>query len=207
MVATAKQTTRDKVGREVLFFNVPEKTGIVSVIGVETSLGANMVKYLSNAGKTVYGFTQEKDFKFSMKPISEQGILREDYPPHPILSDWLVLCIDPRMDFEKYTSRIRNLCNYLYRKKYRGDILFFSSTEICQPGKDGITENSIVAPRTETGLCLATAENILNVMLYKDGNEVLPHVLRLGNTGIDDACKKAIELMDMEFCPDVAVVF
>ena len=43
-------------------------------------------------------------------------------------------------------------------------------------------------------------------MLYKDGNEVLPHVLRLDNTEIDDACRKAIELMNMEFCPDIAVI-
>lgn len=206
MVTTAKQISHDKHGREVLFFDVPEKTGIVSVIGADTDLGANMVKHLSDVGKTVYGFTQEKDFKFSLRPISEHETRKADYPPHPILSDWLVLCIDPRIGFEKYTSRIRNLSNYLFRKKYRGDILLFSSTEICQPGEDGITEESLVAPRTEAGLCLATAENILNVMLYKDGNEVLPHVLRIDNTGFDNACKKAIELMSMEFCPDIAVI-
>ena len=206
MVTTAKQNSQDKVGREVLYFDVPEKTGIVSVIGADTALGTNMVKYLIDAGKTVYGFTQEKDFKFSLRPISEHKTGETDYPPHPILSDWLILCIDPRMGFEKYTSRIRNLCNYLYRKKYRGDILLFSSTEICQPDEDGITENSLVAPRTEVGLCLATAENVLNLMLYKDRNEVLPHVLRLDNAGIDDACGKAIELMNMEFCPDIAVI-
>ena len=206
MVTTAKQISHDKHGREVLFFDVPEKTGIVSVIGADTDLGANMVKHLSDVGKTVYGFTQEKDFKFSLRPISEHETRKADYPPHPILSDWLVLCIDPRIGFEKYTSRIRNLSNYLFRKKYRGDILLFSSTEICQPGEDGITEESLVAPRTEAGLCLATAENILNVMLYKDGNEVLPHVLRIDNTGFDNACKKAIELMSMEFCPDIAQI-
>ena len=206
MVTTAKQNSQDKAGREMLYFDVPEKTGIVSVIGADTTLGTNMVKHLIDAGKTVYGFTQEKDFKFSLRPISVHEMGKTDYPPHPILSDWLVLCIDPRMSFEKYTSRIRNLCNYLYSKKYRGDILLFSSTEICQPDEDGITEKSLVAPRTEVGLCLATAENVLNVMLYKDGNEVLPHVLRLDNTGIDDACEKAIELMDLEFCPDIAVI-
>jgi len=84
--------------------------------------------------------------------------------------------------------------------------MLFSSTEIYQSGEDGISEESLVAPHTEVGLCLATAENILSVMLYKDGNEVLQHVLRLGNTGIDEACKKAIELMSMEFCPDLAMV-
>ena len=206
MVTTAKQFSRNKAGREVLYFDVPEKTGIVSVIGADTDLGANMVKHLSDVRKTVYGFTQEKDFKFSLRPILEHEMGKTDYPPHPILSDWLVLCIDPRMGFEKYTSRIRNLSSYLYRKKYRGDILLFSSTEICQPDEEGMTEKSLVAPRTEVGLCFATAENILNVMLYKNGNEVLPHVLRIDNTGFDNACKKAIELMSMEFCPDIAVI-
>ena len=33
MVTTAKKTYYDKTGREVLYFDVPEKTGIVSVIG------------------------------------------------------------------------------------------------------------------------------------------------------------------------------
>ena len=206
MDTTAKQITRDKAGREVLWFDVPEKTGIVSVIGADTDLGSCMVKHLSEPGKTVYGFTQEKDFRFSLKPISKHEATGLDYPPHPILSDWLVLCIDPRMGFEKYTSRIYHLSNYLFRKKYRGDILLFSSTEICQPGEDDITEESLVAPRTEVALCLATAENILNVMLYKDGNEVLPHALRLGNTEIDEVCKKAIELMNMDFCPGLAVI-
>lgn len=204
MVTTAKQISRDKFGREVLYFDVPEKTGIVSVIGADSCLGVHMVKQLSEAGKTVYGFTQEKDFKFSLKPISEHEVTGLDYPPHPILSDWLVVCVDPRIEFEKYTSKIRNLCSYLYRKKYRGDLLFFSSTEICQSGEDGFL--TTVAPRTEKDLNLATAENILNVMLYKPGNEVLPHVMRLGESEIDEACAKAVEMMGLDFCPDMAVI-
>ena len=71
MVTTAKQFSRNKAGREVLYFDVPEKTGIVSVIGADTVLGANMVKHLIDGGKTVYGFTQKKDFIFSLRPISE----------------------------------------------------------------------------------------------------------------------------------------
>lgn len=204
MVTTAKQISRDKFGREVLYFDVPEKTGIVSVIGADTGLGAHMVKHLNEAGKTVYGFSQEKDFKFSLKPILEHEATGLDYPPHPILSDWLVICIDPRIEFEKYTSKIRNLCNYLYRKKYRGDLLFFSSVEICQPGEDGFL--TTVAPRTEKDLNLATAENILNVMLYKPGNEVLPHVMRLGDSEIDEACAKVIKMMGLDFCPDIAAI-
>ena len=35
MVTTAKQISQDKAGREVLYFDVPEKTGIVSVIVAE----------------------------------------------------------------------------------------------------------------------------------------------------------------------------
>ena len=33
MVTMAKKIYHDKTGREVLYFDVPEKTGIVSVIG------------------------------------------------------------------------------------------------------------------------------------------------------------------------------
>lgn len=80
MVSTAKQITSNKTGREVSFFDVPEKTGIVSVIGADTALGANMVKHLIDAGKTVYGFTQEKVFKFSLKPMIEYEATGLDYP-------------------------------------------------------------------------------------------------------------------------------
>ena len=52
----------------------------------------------------------------------------------------------------------------------------------------------------------ATAENILSVMLYKPGNEVLPHILRLGDTEIGEACAKAITMMDLDFCPDMAII-
>ena len=175
------------------------------MIGADTNLGAHMIKCLSDAGKTVYGFTQKKDFKFSLKPffVREAGL---DFPPHPILSDWLVVCIDPGIGFEEYTARIHNLCRHLDTNKYSGNLLFFSSAEIGQPGENGVSEESPVAPRTEKGLNLATAENILNVMLYKPGNEVLPHILRLGDTEIDEACAKAIALMGLVFCPDMAVI-
>ena len=203
MVAPSKKSSFKWTKREEVLHEIHGKSGIVSVIGADIGLGAHMIKYLSDEGKTVYGFTHKKDFKFSLKPILEHETGKTDYPPHPILSDWLVLCIDPRMGFEKYTSRIRSLCNYLYRKKYRGDLLFFSSAEICQSGEDGFL--TTVAPRTEKDLNLATAENILNVMLYKPGNEVLPHVMRLGESEIDEACAKAVEMMGLEFCPDMAV--
>ncbi len=243
MVTTAKQISREKVGRKVLYFDVPEKTGIVSVIGADTVLGAQMVKHLCEAGKTVYGFSQEKDFKFSLKPISEHEAPGLDYPPHPILSDWLVVCLDPQMGFEKYTTRIRNLCNYLYRKKHRGDLLFFSSTEIrtatrphmparnatsisAPPSSTATVSESAaksrVSPHNETSRCLATAEQILNAMLYRPGNEVFPHILRLSETespttpgtghnpdlpSIATTCSKAIDLMSKyNCCPDVAVI-
>ena len=243
MVTTAKQISRDKVGRKVLYFDVPEKTGIVSVIGADTILGAQMVKHLCEAGKTVYGFSQEKDFKFSLKPISEHEAPGLDYPPHPILSDWLVVCLDPQIGFEKYTTRIRNLCNYLYHKKHRGNLLFFSSVEIrtttrphmptrnatsisARPSStvtvsESATE-SIVSPHNETSRCLATAEQILNAMLYRPGNEVFPHILRLAEAkrpatfgteqdsempNIATTCSKALDLMNKyNCCPDVAVI-
>ena len=60
MVTTAKQITRDKAGREVLCFDVPEKTGIVSIIGADTNLGINMVKHLSPAGEKQFKTILEK---------------------------------------------------------------------------------------------------------------------------------------------------
>lgn len=204
MVAPSQKTSCKRTEREEVLHIIPSKSDIISVIGVDTCLGANMVKHLSKAGKTVYGFSQKKDFKFSLKPISVHEVPGLGFPPHPILSDWLIVCMDSTIGFEDYTTRIRNLCKHLFVKKYSGDLLFFSSVEICQPGEDGIT--SLVAPRTEKGLNLATAENILNVMLYKAGNEVLPHIIRLGDTEIDETCEKTIKMMSLNFCPDIAVI-
>lgn len=206
MVAPSKKTSFKWTKREEVLHEIHGKSGIVSVIGADIGLGAHMIKCLSDAGKTVYGFTQKKDFKFSLKPIFVCEVAGLDFPPHPILSDWLIVCTDPCIGFEEYTARIRNLCRHLYAKKYSGNLLFFSSTEICQPGENGVSEESTVAPRTEKGLNLATAENILNVMLYKPGNEVLPHILRLGDTEIDEACAKAITMMNLDFCPDMAII-
>ena len=42
MVAAAKQIKRDKSRRDALYFDVPEKAGIVSVIGADTDLGDNI---------------------------------------------------------------------------------------------------------------------------------------------------------------------
>ena len=53
MVTTAKQISQGKAEREVLYFGVPEKTGIVSAIGADSDLCSNMVNHLSDAGKTV----------------------------------------------------------------------------------------------------------------------------------------------------------
>ncbi len=204
MVAPSQKTSFKRMEREEVLHEIPNKSGIISVIGADTCLGAHMFKHLSDIGKTVYGFSQKNDFKFSLKPIFVHETPDLGFPPHPILSDWLVVCMDPTISFENYTNRIRNLCKHLFVKKYSGDLLFFSSVEICQPGEDGIT--SMVAPRTEKGLNLATAENILNVMLYKVGNEVLPHIMRVGDTGIDETCEKAIKMMSLHFCPDIAVI-
>lgn len=206
MVAPSKKASFKQSKWEEVLHEIPGKSGIISVIGADTDLGTHMVKHLSEVGKTVYGFPQGKDFKFSLKPIVAHEANGLEFPSHPILSDWLVVCIDPCVGFEEYTARIRNLCRHLYTKKYSGDLLFFSSTEICQSGENGVSEESPVAPRTEKGLNLATAENILNVMLYKPGNEVLPHILRLGDAEIDEACAKAIAMMGLSFCPDVAVI-
>ena len=81
----------------------------------------------------------------------------------------------------------------------------------------------MVLPHNDTTLSLATAEQILNAMLYRPGNEVFPHILRLTKAerlvtpagtlhdsdmpNIAATCTKTLELMSQyNCCPDVAVI-
>ena len=98
MVAPSKKTSFKHTERKEVLHEIPSKSGIISVIGADTCLGEHMLKQLCEAGKTVYGFSQRKDFKFSLKPFSVYEVPGLGFPPHPILSDWLVVCIDPTID-------------------------------------------------------------------------------------------------------------
>lgn len=184
MVTTSKKLDLKRTGSKAKTFVVPENTNIVSVIGADTYLGAHMIKHLSAYAKTVYGFPQEKDFKFSAKPITEHRENRLAFPPHPILSDWLFVCIDPRIGFQKYTSRIWKLYEYLSKQSFHGELCLFSSLEVCRD--ELISTESPIDPCSEEVVCLATAENILRMMQYQVGNDVSPHIIRVGDVYGDE---------------------
>ena len=184
MVTISKKAASKQIKRKAKTFAVPETTNIVSVIGSDTYLGAHMVKHLSAYAKTVYGFSQEKDFNFSAKPIAEHGGTGLAFPPHPILSDWLFVCIEPRIGFQKYTSRIWKLYEYLSKQRFHGELCLFSSLEICRD--ELISTESPIDPCSEEAVCLATAENILRMMQYQVGNEVFPHIIRVGDVYGDE---------------------
>ena len=184
MVTISKQAASKKVKHKAKTFVVPENTNIVSIIGADTYFGTHMVKHLSEYGKTVYGFSQEKDFKFLAKPITEHKGAELAFPPHPILSEWLFICVDPRIGFQKYTSRIWKLCEYLSSHIFHGELCLFSSLEVCRDKL--ITKESPIDPCSEEAVCLATAENILRMMQYQIGNEVYPHIIRVGDVYGDE---------------------
>lgn len=58
MVAPSKKTSIRRTEWEEVLHVIPAKSGIISVVGADTRLGAHMIKHLSEAGKTVYGFSQ-----------------------------------------------------------------------------------------------------------------------------------------------------
>ena len=194
-----KQAKQEKV------IEITGPTNIVSVIGADTYFGSHMVSHLVSANRMVYGFTQQKPFSFKQNPSfvleSEKAVVE----PDPIVSDCLFVCIDPSIGFDKYVKWMRGFCNEIITKEFWGRICFLSSCSICRSRcDDPISEDTIVSPRTEFDLSLATAENLLEVMRNNRRNMAEVTVVRIGvpygnETGADDsfifvnqAVKKAI---------------
>ena len=186
-------------------------TNIVSVIGADTYFGSHMVKHLVSANRMVYGFTQKKPFSFKQNPSivleSEKAVVE----PDPIVSDCLFVCIDPSIGFDKYVKWMRGFCKEIISKEFWGRICFLSSGSICRSRCDAhISEDTIVSPRTEYDLSLATAENLLEVMRNNRRNMAEVTVVRIGvpygnETDADDsfvfvnqAVKKAISGKSIE---------
>ncbi len=154
---------------------------ICTIIGADTFLGSHLVRHLVENGRTVYGYAQNEKFDLDAEPSVIRGEGNASFPAAPELSDWMLICLDPRVGFDKYIRSVRQICRHLLAKKYYGGICFLSSADICFSGQEPISESSPVLPRTERDLCIATAENLLNVMLYHTGNEALPYIMRLGS--------------------------
>ena len=180
-------------------------TNIVSVIGADTYFGSHMVKHLASSNRMVYGFSQQKPFSFRQTPNIISGTEKAVVEPAPIVSDCLFVCIDPNIGFDKYVKWMRGFCKEVIAKDFWGRICFLSSGGICRSRCDEpISEDTIVSPRTELDLSLATAENLLEVMRNNRRNLAEVTVARIGvpygnETGIDDlnvfvnqALKKAI---------------
>lgn len=184
MVKPAKQT------KEI---EITGPTNIVSVIGADTFFGSHMVKHLASANRMVYGFTQKKPFSFKQNPTIVSGAEKAVVEPDPIVSDCLFVCVDPSIGFDKYVKWMRGFCKEIIAKEFWGRICFLSSGGICRSRCDEpISEDTIVSPRTEMDLSLATAENLLEVMRNNRRNMAEATVVRIGvpygnETGIDDS--------------------
>ncbi len=184
MVKPAKQT------KEI---EITGPTNIVSVIGADTFFGSHMVKHLASANRMVYGFTQQKPFSFKQNPTIVSGSEKAVIEPDPIVSDCLFVCVDPSIGFDKYVKWMRGFCKEIIAKEFWGRICFLSSGGICRSRCDEpISEDTIVSPRTEMDLSLATAENLLEVMRNNRRNMAEATVVRIGvpygnETGIDDS--------------------
>lgn len=172
MVKPAKQT------KEI---EITGPTNIVSVIGADTYFGSHMVKHLASANRMVYGFTQQKPFSFKQPPIFIDGLEKAAIEPAPIVSDCLFICVDPSIGFDKYVKWMRGFCKEIIAKEFWGRICFLSSGSICRSRCDEpISEDTIVSPRTEMDLSLATAENLLEVMRNNQRNMAEVTVVRIG---------------------------
>ena len=170
-----KQAKQEKV------IEITGPTNIVSVIGADTYFGSHMVNHLVSANRMVYGFTQQEPFSFKQNPSivlkSEKAVLE----PDPIVSDCLFVCIDPSIGFDKYVKWMRGFCKEIITKEFWGRICFLSSGSICRSRcDDPISEDTIVSPRTEYDLSLATAENLLEVMRNNRRNMAEVTVVRIG---------------------------
>ena len=154
-----------ELSEQVKIIQITGPMNIVSVIGADTYFGTHMMKHLASANQMVYGFSQEKHFSFDLDPVIVSGSGNATVEPSPVISDWLFVCVDPRMGFDRYVKWMRAFCKEMIKKEYWGKICFLSFGSICRSECDApISEDSVVSPRTELDLSLATAENMLSVM-------------------------------------------
>lgn len=182
-----------KPAKQEKVIEITGPTNIVSVIGADTYFGSHMVKHLASANRMVYGFSQQKPFSFKQNPSIVSSVEKAGVEPDPIISDCLFVCVDPNIGFAKYVKWMRGFCKEIIAKEFWGRICFLSSGSICRSRCDEpISEDTIVSPRTELDLSLATAENLLEVMRNNRRNLAEVTVARIGvpygnETGVDDS--------------------
>lgn len=131
------------------------KASIYSVIGADTYLGAHMLKHLRQTGQRVIGIAHDETFHYNAEPVNtvNSDKIPEDTPA--VDAEWIVICIDPDMGFEKYTRKMKKLLDGLTEHGFAGDICFLSSASICMAEMgEPISEHATVYPRNEQGLAL-----------------------------------------------------
>ena len=163
---------------EIIDITTPTK--IVTIYGADTYFGAHLVKHLDLTDQMVYGFSQNKDLNFKEEPMLTHGREKVDFEPAPVISDWIVVCLDPTLNLDVYINRMKHLCNYLIAQEFFGKVCFVSSGEICISSDKEISEDTIVYPRTQADLALSIGENFLNVMLHHKENQAGTLVVRVG---------------------------
>lgn len=161
--------------------SVLSPTSIYTVVGADTYLGAHMLKHLQETGQIVMGVAQNEMFDYSAELISaaDWDKIPADIPT--VDSEWIVICIEPDMGFEKYTAKVKKILNNLAVHDFVGDICFFSSAAICMAeAGEPISERNAVYARNEQDLALATGENMLTVLACGGGGYAVPHIMRIG---------------------------
>ena len=128
---------------ETIVITSPAK--IVTVYGADSYFGAHMLKHLVHTDQMVYGFSQNKDLNFDEEPMFIQGREKITFEPAPIVSDWIVVCLDPGIGVNAYFSRMKHLCNYLIEQEFLGRVCFVSSASICQSSYKGIRIDYVLA--------------------------------------------------------------
>lgn len=175
---------------ETIIITAPTK--IVTVYGADSYFGAHLVKHLDLTEQMVYGFSQDRDLNFEEEPMLIHGREKIAFEPAPVVSDWIIVCLDPRISLDVYIIRMKNLCNYLVDQEFLGKVCFVSSGGICLSSDKEISEDTVVYPRTQSDLALSIGENFLNVMLHQKDNQAGTLVVRVGvpygdEVGMSDA--------------------
>ena len=171
----------DRVLKFMVMKATSSKTSIYSVIGADTYLGAHMLKHLRQTGQRVIGIAHDETFHYNAEPVNtvNSDKIPEDTPA--VDAEWIVICIDPDMGFEKYTRKMKKLLDGLTEHGFAGDICFLSSASICMAEMgEPISEHATVYPRNEQGLALATGENLLKVFACGKKGYAVPHIMRFG---------------------------
>ncbi len=153
------------------------------VIGTDTYLGSHVMRYLEAQGEYAFGYTQNEDFRYDSEMLVPSELVNmPDNSYLTVTSEWLIVCLDPAMGFEKYITKMRQLCTELKEKEFVGDICFLSSASLYDAcSLFPISENAPIYVRNDYDLALTTGENMLTVLASCDtGSYAAPHVIRIG---------------------------